>query len=322
MALLLDDLLDVARITSGRLNLRFDQVDLRTVVEAALEIARPLIDAKKQQLVVALPAEHLKVSCDPLRLSQSLSNLLTNASKYTNAEGCVTLTVELTASELRLAVKDNGIGIDPNATPKLFQLFSQLDSAIDRAEGGLGIGLALVQGLVALHGGRVEVFSAGAGKGSEFTIALPRSLVSIENEILPPAGAAEKHAGSPDIRILMADDNRDAADSLALLLQFQGYRVIVAYTGNEALKLAEEHRPDVILLDIGMPDMSGYDVARRIRQSAWGHSVYLIAVTGWGQAEDKRRAIAGGFDCHLTKPVDPNHITKLLYDLTRQGGPH
>jgi len=316
MALLLDDLLDVARITSGRLNLRLDLVDLRSVVDAALEIARPLIDAKKQQLVVDLPAEHLKVSCDSLRLSQSLSNLLTNAAKYTNAEGRVALTVELTASELRFAVKDSGIGIEPKATPKLFRIFSQLDSAIDRAEGGLGIGLALAKGLVELHGGRVEVFSDGLGLGSEFTIVLPRSLVVVGTENTVLANVAEKHNGNADLRILLVDDNRDAADSMALLLKFQGYHVIVAYNGNDALKMAEENSPDVILLDIGMPDMSGYDVARYIRQSEWGQTMYLIAVTGWGQAEDKRKAIAVGFDCHLTKPVDPDHVGKLLHDLT------
>jgi two-component system, sensor histidine kinase len=316
MALLLDDLLDVARITSGRLNLRLDLVDLRSVVDAALEIARPLIDAKKQQLVVDLPAEHLKVSCDSLRLSQSLSNLLTNAAKYTNAEGRVALTVELTASELRFAVKDSGIGIEPKATPKLFRIFSQLDSAIDRAEGGLGIGLALAKGLVELHGGRVEVFSDGLGLGSEFTIVLPRSLVVVGTENTVLANVAEKHNGNADLRILLVDDNRDAADSMALLLKFQGFHVIVAYNGNDALKMAEENSPDVILLDIGMPDMSGYDVARYIRQSEWGQTMYLIAVTGWGQAEDKRKAIAVGFDCHLTKPVDPDHVGKLLHDLT------
>lgn len=316
MALLLDDLLDVARITSGRLNLRLDLVDLRSVVDAALEIARPLIDAKKQQLVVDLPAEHLKVSCDSLRLSQSLSNLLTNAAKYTNAEGRVALTVELTASELRFAVKDSGIGIEPKATPKLFRIFSQLDSAIDRAEGGLGIGLALAKGLVELHGGRVEVFSDGLGLGSEFTIVLPRSLVVVGTENTVLANVAEKHSGNADLRILLVDDNRDAADSMALLLKFQGFHVIVAYNGNDALKMAEENSPDVILLDIGMPDMSGYDVARYIRQSEWGQTMYLIAVTGWGQAEDKRKAIAVGFDCHLTKPVDPDHVGKLLHDLT------
>jgi two-component system, sensor histidine kinase len=316
MALLLDDLLDVARITSGRLTLRVSPVDLRSVVEAALEVVRPQIDSKKQQLIVALPPEHLVVSCDSLRLSQSLSNLLSNASKYTNSEGCLRLTIDLTASDLRLAVKDNGIGIDPKAAPKLFKIFSQLDSAIDRAEGGLGIGLALVKGLVALHGGRVEVFSAGVGLGSEFTIFLPRSLVVIDTQTAATPSAAEKHSGNSDLRILMADDNRDAADSLALLLQLQGFHVSVAYTGTEALRLAEKDHPDVVLLDIGMPDMSGYEVARSIRRAEWGRTMYMIAVTGWGQAEDKRKAMACGFDCHLTKPVDPDAIGKLLHDLT------
>ncbi len=317
MALLLDDLLDVARITSGRLNLRLDLVDLRSIVDAALEVARPLINAKKQQLTVTLPPEHVKVSCDSLRLSQSLSNLLTNAAKYTNTEGLISLAVELTALELRFTVKDNGIGIDQAAMPKLFKLFSQLDSTVDRAEGGLGIGLALVRGLIELHGGHVEAFSGGSGLGSEFTILLPRRLVVIDTETPPPARPTETQCSPSSIRLLVADDNRDAADSLALLLQMQRYEVKVAYNGTEALKQAETHRPDVILLDIGMPDMSGYEVARRIRQAEWGRTTYLIAITGWGQAEDKRKATAVGFDCHLTKPVDPDQVGKLLHDLTR-----
>lgn len=316
MALLLDDLLDVSRITRGRLNLKIDAVDLRSVVDAALEVARPMIDAKRQHLRVALPEQQLIVSCDPLRLSQSLSNLLTNAAKYTDEDGSIALSIELSAAALTLQVKDSGIGIDPKFIPGVFEMFSQLDSAIDRAEGGLGIGLALVKGLVALHGGRVTVSSAGVGCGSEFTIHLPRSLVEI-GEINEPAPARPQSAVSTDLKILMADDNRDAVDSLSMVLQLAGYDVLVAYDGKEALMLAERHRPDVVVLDIGMPGMTGYEVARAIRQLDGCKSMYLIAITGWGQADDKERAGAAGFDHHLTKPIDPQRVEELLQRLAR-----
>jgi len=312
MALLLDDLLDVSRITRGRLDLKIDEVDLRSVVDAALEVARPLIDRKRQRLVVVLPEQSLKVSCDPLRLSQSLSNLLTNAAKYTDEEGAIALTIELTESELKFAVKDSGIGIDPKFMPDLFELFHQLDSAIDRAEGGLGIGLALVKGLVTLHGGRVEAHSAGVGLGSEFTVYLPRSRVLIDGEITPSSSARGKDVGSAAYKILMADDNRDAVDSLAMLFQLSGYDVKVAYSGEEALTTAKNWKPAVVLLDIGMPDMTGYEVARAIRGTDWGRTMYLVAITGWGQTEDKARASAAGFDQHLTKPVDPEKVEELL----------
>jgi signal transduction histidine kinase/ActR/RegA family two-component response regulator len=317
MALLLDDLLDVSRITRGRLDLKIDVVNLRSVVDAALEVARPLIDLKQQRLVVAMPEQPLRVSCDPLRLSQSLSNLLTNAAKYTDEKGSITLTIELSASELKFAVKDSGIGIDPKFMPGLFELFHQLDSAIDRAEGGLGIGLALVKGLVALHGGRVQADSAGVGLGSEFTIYLPRSRVVIDGETTPASGAQGKDLGRAACKILMADDNRDAVDSLAMVFQFSGSDVKVAYTGEEALTTAKNWRPDVVLLDIGMPDMSGYEVARAIRGTDWGRTMYLVAITGWGQVEDKARARAAGFDQHLTKPVDPEKVEELLRDLVK-----
>jgi len=315
MALLLDDLLDVSRITRGQLNLRIDLVDLGSVVDAAVEVARPLIDAKKQQLVITLPGQHLMVSGDPLRLSQALSNLLTNAAKYTDEAGTITLAVELLDTELKVAVKDNGIGIDAKAIPGLFEIFAQLEPAIDRAEGGLGIGLALVKGLIALHGGRVEVVSPGVGLGSEFSFCLPRSAVVIGTDTTPPTSEAEEHLGRRDFKILMADDNRDAVDSMALLLELGGYQVLVAHTGRAAVAMAAEHRPDVVLLDIGMPDVSGHEVARTIRQADWGESVYLIAITGWGDVQDKERARVAGFDRHLTKPVDPDQLGKLLHEL-------
>jgi signal transduction histidine kinase/ActR/RegA family two-component response regulator len=317
MALLLDDLLDVSRITRGRLNLKMDVVELRSVVDAALEVARPQIDAKTQHLSVTLPQEDLLLSGDPLRLSQSLSNLLTNAAKYTDAGGFISLTGTLTAAELILSVKDSGIGLDPKAIPTLFEMFSQLETAIDRAEGGLGIGLALVKGFVGLHGGRVEATSAGPGKGSEFTIHLPRSIVMLKTAEPAPPAAENPPIDADRCKVLIADDNRDAADSMALILGLSGYEVLVAHSGREAFDLAEQHRPEVVFLDIGMPDLNGYEVAGAIRRQAWGKNIYLLAVTGWGQSEDKERALAAGFDQHLTKPVDLDQVETLLREHMR-----
>jgi signal transduction histidine kinase len=314
MALLLDDLLDVSRITRGRLNLKMDVVDLRSVVDAALEVARPLIDSKTQRLAVTLPPEDLLLSGDPLRLSQSLSNLLTNAAKYTDEGGLISLTGTLTANELLLSVKDSGIGLDPKAIPALFEMFSQVETAIDRAEGGLGIGLALVKGFVGLHGGRVEATSLGPGLGSEFTIHLPRSVVKLKTEQPAPAAADKPAVAARGGKVLIADDNRDAADSMAMILGLSGYEVYVAHSGREALELTEQHRPEVVFLDIGMPDLNGYEVAAAIRRQPWGKKIYLLAVTGWGQSEDKERALAAGFDRHLTKPVDLDQVESLLRD--------
>jgi len=317
MALLLDDLLDVSRITRGRLELRKDYVDLLTLVSSAVETARPLIDAKNHSLILNLPPEPLELEVDPLRLSQALSNLLTNAAKYTDAQGHITLTAFQDAQGLAIRVTDDGIGIEPSVIKGLFEMFSQIDSAIDRAEGGLGIGLALVRGLVALHGGTVQATSAGLGKGSEFTIRLPRSVV-VEPEAVVPGGAAPDDgrvvsvAHGPRCKIVVADDNRDAADSLQLLLQFAGHEVFVAYNGKQALDLGARERAQVFVLDVGMPDITGYEVARRIRQEAWGRGVLLLAVTGWGQDDDKAKAKAAGFDFHFTKPVNPEQVEERV----------
>jgi two-component system, sensor histidine kinase len=318
MALLLDDLLDVSRITRGRLNLKMDVVEFRSVVDAALEVARPLIDAKAQRLTVSLPKEAILLSCDPLRLSQSLSNLVTNAAKYTDAGGLVSLSATLSESELVLSVKDSGIGLDPKAIPTLFEMFSQLDTAIERAEGGLGIGLALVKGFVGLHGGRVEATSAGPGLGSEFIIRLPRSIVAIKTEEPEAPAAQTRPATIANCKVLIADDNRDAVDSMALVLQFSGFEVHVAHSGGQALDMAQQLRPEVVFLDIGMPDLNGYEVARAIRAQEWGKHAYMLAITGWGQSEDKERALAAGFDQHLTKPVDLDQVEAILREFQSQ----
>ncbi len=317
MALLLDDLLDVSRITRGRLELRKDLVDLHSLVNSAVETARPLIDAKSHVLTVELPTDPIELEVDPLRLSQALSNLLTNAAKYTDAHGQIHLTAAQDADGLSIRVKDNGIGIESSVIPGLFEMFSQIDSAIDRAEGGLGIGLALVKGLVGLHGGTVEARSPGLGQGSEFTIHLPRSLV---RERRAPAAAQPRAAVSPRPggKVVIADDNRDAADSLKLLLELSGFETFVAYNGQQALDVGARERVDAFILDVGMPGMTGYEVARRIRQQPWGRASLLVAVTGWGQDDDKARARAAGFDRHFTKPVNPEDVERALVEYFSQ----
>jgi PAS domain S-box-containing protein len=312
MAWLLDDLLDVSRITRGQLDLKKDYVKLQAIVEMAVETARPLIEAKQHTLTIHLPESAIELEADPLRLSQVVSNLLTNAAKYTDAAGRITLTAALECDELVIRVKDSGIGLTPTTIPGLFTMFSQVNSAIDRAEGGLGIGLALVKGLVALHGGQVFASSEGLGRGSEFTVRLPRALVDQSAARVAPASSAKSGSERARGGILVADDNRDAAATLSAVLELSGYDVVTAYSGEQALEVGARARPQVILLDIGMPGMSGYETARRIRLEAWGRRALLIAVTGWGQDEDKHKAQAAGFDQHLTKPVDPDQIERLV----------
>lgn len=318
MALLLDDLLDVSRITRGRLQLRISRVELSAMIRSAVEIARPLIESKQHALEVHLPPGRITLEADPLRLSQALSNLLTNAAKYTDPGGRIVLEAQLLQDELCLMVTDTGIGLGAASIPTLFGMFSQADSAIDRAEGGLGIGLALVKGLVTLHGGSVEAHSDGPGRGSRFTIRLPRSVIvtSADSEI--PALPAAREAGKYRCSVLVADDNRDAADTLALLLQTAGHLTQVAHGGREALELACRERPDALILDVGMPDMTGYELAGRIRETDWGRRALLIAATGWGQQADKVRAAEAGFDYHLTKPVAPDAVEALLDEFARK----
>jgi PAS domain S-box-containing protein len=317
MALLLDDLLDVSRITQGRLVLKVETVSLASIVDTAVETARPLLESKRHELEIELPGSSIFLTVDPLRLSQSLSNLLTNSAKYTDAGGHIALSVVVLPEEIVLSVKDNGIGFEPAALPKLFEMFSQVDSAVARSEGGLGIGLALVKGLIELHHGHIEAYSEGPGRGSEFRIHLPRSAAAAAPAREPIA--PETRSANAGFRVLVVDDNRDAADSLAMLLEMNGHDVSVAHNGEQALRLAEQVRPKAMILDIGMPDMSGYEVARRIRAQSWGADIYLTAVTGWGQKEDKARALAAGFDHHLTKPVDPDQVEACLQAFARHG---
>jgi signal transduction histidine kinase/ActR/RegA family two-component response regulator len=313
MALLLDDLLEVSRITRGQLILKNQRVSLASLIAAAIETVRPLIDSKELTLTVNQPAEQVDLEADPLRLSQALSNLLTNAAKFTPRGGRINLAVSRTPTDIVIAVRDTGIGFEPALARHLFDMFTQAQGATEGSEGGLGIGLSLVKGLIQLHGGSVSAESGGIGLGAEFKITLPGTLVLASPT---PDVATSSESGSPiterRARILIADDNVDAADSLGMLLELAGHDVKVAHSGNAALASGESYRPDVVILDIGMPDLSGYDVARAARHKAWGKSAYFIALTGWGQAADKERAAAAGFDRHLTKPIDADFLSGLI----------
>ena len=310
MGRLLDDLLDVSRITRGTLILRRSTVDLASVVAAAQESARPLIEARGHTLAVRLPAEPIRLVADPVRLAQVLSNLLINAAKYTDTGGRIELEAKRVRNELVVAVRDNGIGISAEMMPRVFTLFAQASPAIERSEGGLGIGLSLVRGLVELHGGTVSARSRGVGQGSAFVVRLP--LGNPADAADGRAKAAPACAESKPLRLLVADDNRDSAATCAALLQASGHQVAVAHTGREAFDMACKLHPDALLLDIGMPELNGYQLAQRIRGTSWGSRAMLIAITGWGQEQDKRRALAAGFDQHLTKPIDPDGLETLL----------
>jgi PAS domain S-box-containing protein len=313
MALLLDDLLDVSRITRGKLELRRERVQLAAVVETALETVRPLFDERRQALTLELPADAVSLHADPLRLAQIVSNLLTNAAKYSEPGGRVVLSAAREGDRVAISVKDAGIGIERELLPRVFDMFSQVKGTLDRAEGGLGIGLALVKGLADLHGGSVEARSDGLGKGAEFIVRLPLP-AGAEGIGARDAASTRDPPATRRARILVADDNRDAAASLATLLGLDGHETTVVNDGKLALAAAESFRPHVALLDIGMPKLNGYEVARRIRAAPWGRAMTLVAVTGWGQAEDKRRAREAGFDRHFTKPLDLDVLGAFLTD--------
>ena len=320
MARLLDDLLDVSRITRNRLVLRKELHPVADILNAAIETARPLIDQKRHLLTVKLPDKNLFVQGDSVRIAQVLSNLLTNAAKYTEPSGRITVTVAEEDDVVAMRVRDTGIGIPQHSLDSIFDMFAQLRPALDRSEGGLGIGLALAKGIVDLHGGSLSVHSAGENCGSEFIVRLPLAC--------PKLSAQRPAADSVGIcierqhlsrRVLIADDNPDSLHSLTLLLQAQGHTVFAAKDGGEALRLFEEYQPEFALIDIGMPVLNGYEVAQQVRSASHEkHSgkITLIAVTGWGQPEDKRRAMAAGFDHHITKPVGNDILHSLLSSVT------
>lgn len=308
MAGLLDDLLNVARITQGKLELKRDDVTVASVVETATEAAKPLIDQKSHALVVCLDPGLPVIHVDPLRLAEVLTNLLTNAAKYTDPGGTIELHAHVAGGELVFDVSDTGIGIDRQALSSVFEMFSQVRGNAIRSEGGLGIGLALAKGLIEMHGGRIEARSEGPGRGSTFTVRLP-NVSAVPHE---PRAPARDRALDAVRRILVVDDNRDAADMLALLLRMNGHEVRVAYDAGSGIAVAGEFPPDVALLDIGLPDVSGYELARRLRSLSGDHRLCLVALTGWGQDDDRRRATEAGFDHHLVKPVDADRLQGLL----------
>jgi signal transduction histidine kinase/ActR/RegA family two-component response regulator len=317
MALLLDDLLDVSRITRGILEVRKTPTSATSVVEAALETSRPVIAARNHRLVVEVAPEALHIDGDPLRLAQALANLLTNAAKYTDPGGTIRLSAQREDDALVMRVSDSGIGIAPASLDRIFTMFSQVESALERSEGGLGIGLALVKGIVELHGGKVQAYSAGLGQGSEFVLSIPDVRAGPVPEVSPPVPEAVVRG---PLRVALADDNIDGAETLAALLQLDGYEVRVAHDGLAALDLVREYRPDAVFLDIGMPGLNGYEVARQLRaeQPAGETPPVLVALTGWGGAEDKKRAVDAGFDQHLTKPVDPDALVEILVRISRE----
>jgi PAS domain S-box-containing protein len=308
MSVLLNDLLDVARITRGVFDLRMTATTVGEIVDSAIETARPSITSRQHSLRVEVPRRDAALTGDPLRLAQILANLLLNASKYTDPRGVITLRATDAAGNVEFSVRDTGIGIEPATLNDLFGMFKQVSSHRDRSEGGLGIGLALAKGLAELHGGTIEAHSEGPGRGSEFIVRIPRRL---EEQSGVDEPGSESPRASASRSVLIADDNEDAARTLAMLLEVSGHRVTVAHDGEQALARFDELQPEFVLLDIGMPRLDGYEVARRLRERA-GNKPKLVALTGWGQETDKARARAAGFDQHFTKPIDPDRILDLL----------
>jgi signal transduction histidine kinase/ActR/RegA family two-component response regulator len=306
---LTDDLVDVSRITRGKIELVRRKVDIQTIVNQAVEAAKPLFDGKFQKLDVEFPAEPIHIDGDFTRLTQVVGNMLSNASKFSSRGGTAALVVaEEPGNRVAIRVRDNGIGIKPDDLPNIFDLFMQGDRSLERSTSGLGIGLTLVKTLVEMHGGSVEALSDGPGKGTEFVVHLPASQKA--------APVAVKHATNGTShrtqRVLIVDDNEDGAASLANVLMLAGHVTLTAHDGLAALGIAEQFRPDVIVLDIGLPRLNGYETCKRIRAQSWGKSITLVALTGWGQEEDRRKSREAGFDHHLVKPLDHAVLMKLL----------
>ena len=313
---LVDDLLDVSRITRGKINLSRETVEVADLIARAVETVQPLVVQRGHHLRLDVAEEPMRVFGDPLRLTQAVGNVLSNAAKYTENGGQISLVARQVAGTVEIRVRDTGIGIPLGLQPMIFDMFTQLHLHTGHTQSGLGIGLALVRKLLDMHGGTVTAFSEGNGRGSEFLITLP----VISNEIGAANGHAAPQALGPEIeslpqvrrRILVADDNSDALESLATLLELGGHEVFSAANGALALESAERHLPEVALLDIGMPKLDGYEVARRIRAQPWGRRITLVALTGWGQESDRRRSGEAGFDSHLVKPLDLDKLTALL----------
>jgi PAS domain S-box-containing protein len=309
LARLIDDLLEVSRINHGKIELRKQEMDLALVIARAVETVTPLMEQNKHNLMVSIGPGPMNLVGDPARIEQVLENLLANAAKYTEEGGQITLTARR-EPELIVTVKDNGIGISTEMLPRIFDLFAQADRSMDRSQGGLGIGLTLVKKLVEMHGGTATAASDGSGKGSEFTVRLPATWEAVAEEQTVEAGRSV--TTDTGLRVLVVDDNRDAAAGLTRLLQASGFRVTTVADGTAALPAARADRPDVILMDIGLPGMDGYRVAEQLRNDASHHGVLLIAISGYGQDHDRRRSREAGFDHHLVKPVDYDSLLSLL----------
>jgi signal transduction histidine kinase/CheY-like chemotaxis protein len=313
MVRLIDDLLDVSRITLGKIELRKERVDLSAIVQDAIDSVRPTMESSGQRLTVTLPRRSAFVHGDRTRLAQVFINLLNNSAKYSGTGSHIELTVEQQGSDVVVRVKDNGLGIPPDKLSTIFEMFTQVDRSLERSNGGLGIGLSLVRGLIELHGGRVEAHSEGEGKGAEFTVRLPAVLSHSAHQ----DSGKDDHAAEcgSTYRMLVVDDYRDSAVSLSLMLKLMGHLVETAYDGMEAVEVASVFRPDVALVDIGLPKLNGYEVCQRIRAQDWGRDMVLIALTGWGQEEDKQRSKEAGFNFHLVKPVNVTILENLLAGL-------
>lgn len=318
MTRLVDDLLDISRITRGKIVLQRERVSLGVVLTNAVESSRPLIEKADHDFTLSLPPETITIDGDATRLGQVFGNLLANAAKYTDRNGHIELAAAADGDNVKVTVSDSGIGIAPEHLPQVFEMFSQIEPALERSQGGLGIGLALVKNLVELHGGHVEAHSKGLNCGSQFIVTLPLAAPLVKK---PPSGVRPiplKSCDQARCRILVADDNIDSAQSLTLMLTVMGHELLTAYDGAKAVEVAKQTEPDVILLDIGMPRMNGYEAARQIRKQEWAKRTLLVALTGWGQEEDKRRAEEAGFDHHFTKPIDPAALERILASRARQ----
>ena len=313
MVRLVDDLMDISRISRGKMDLRTEHVQLAAVLGSAVETSRPLIEEMGHELTVTLPHQPVVVDADLTRLAQVFLNLLNNAAKYSERGGQIRLTAEQQGSDAVVSVRDTGIGIAADQLPHVFEMFTQIDRGLEKARGGLGIGLSLVKRLAEMHGGSIEARSDGPGKGSDFVVRLP---VVLEASGPQAADGKDQTSVNSSLRILIVDDNRDAADSLSEMLKVAGNDTRTAYDGQQGVEVADDYRPDVVLMDIGMPKMNGYEAARRIRGEPWGKGLTLVALTGWGQEDDRRKTAEAGFDHHLVKPVAFAAVTELLAGLT------
>jgi signal transduction histidine kinase len=316
---LVDDLLDVSRITRGKLEIRRRPVDLNQILVNVADGVQAALAPKRLRLEVSLPAEPMPALVDPMRMSQVVLNLLDNAVKFTPEGGTIWLSAAISADGVTISVRDSGVGISAPDLPHLFEMFHQVNGNALPSQNGLGIGLALVRWIIGLHGGTVEAKSEGPGQGSEFVVRLPAAERPVEMP-LPPVLRETPARKAPSRRVLIVDDNRDSADSLALLLRRHGNEVHTAYDGIAALSAVESFRPEVVLLDIGLPELDGYDAARRIREQSNGRNITLIALTGWGQEKDRNRSYEAGFDAHVTKPVEPGTLEDLLRGLPARDG--